>query len=398
MNAIINPNPLMLADKIRLAKAVPLWVPQETPGKEETTGFIPTPQSSWVAGLKYTPERGSEMTVKKGGKNYAYPGLNLAMFKRWVAAKSPGKWWWRNVGYPLKNSRWTGPVHPLFGEGVDGPVQATPFSKVKENEALDFLRKYVSPHATSAHLAALAGWLPGTSTNMSAILHGNSPKQLHLITNSADPSKYDAHTTIFGSDSGHPLVYNDQTGVSPDEANPYRGVSGAKILRQIRAAYELGIPKLGFHAALGKGYVGGLHWPMMGADGYLPEEYLKGVPPQIVHDVDARTNGTFTSGPENFRKISDFFRSPLAKEYYADNPTDHEGFIDTTPGSYSRKAIERHVAENSLRHGHAQPIPDEQMPKLPLHFARVRRYHPMTEHLIATGSLHPDYFDQYFEN
>ncbi len=395
---------------LHLAKSSPLWVPQESAGNEADTGYIGTPQSSWIAGVKYTPERGAEMTVKHGGKNYAYPGLNLAMFRRWVKAKSPGKWWWRNVGYPLQNSRWTGPVHPLFADGrIDGPPTVSPMSSMNHHEALAMLREGISPHATMAHLGALTGWLPGTTASFrradGSSAHGSVPYLRSDVTG-PNGAFLTSHSILpkgaWGQEEN--AVENDHIRIPNLPNSPFRGASGATWLRQIRAAYELGIPRVHFHAAWepnplrGPAYSGGLHWPMMGANGYLPESYLATVPPGILKDVNMRSRGRFNATPLESRTFEDFFRSPLARNHYMDNPIPHVGFIDTSPGSYSRKAIERHVNEKAMANGLGPAIPDSQMEKMPLHFARLTRYHPMTEHLLATGSLHPDFFDQYFEN
>jgi hypothetical protein len=390
--------------QVLFARSQPLWIPKEVPGKEETTGFVPV-QSSWIAGLKYTPQRGSEMVVKKGGKSYAYPGLNAAYFRRWVAAKSPGKWWWRNIGYPMQQSRWTGEVHPMFANGADGPPQMHKFSSLKEEQAMLWLMKHISPHATPAHLAALTGWLPGTTLSIGRPSKFSDRLDAHVRSKSGS---YVSSTSIHPGDPmggpggipSAPYVTNENFAIKNNPNNPYRGASGPIWLRQTRAAHEMGIPKIDFLAAWMDqpgGYTGGLHWPMMGANGYIPESHLNTVPKHILADAHFKSSSRFLSAPLHFRTFEEFFKSPLAVEWYKQNPTTHQGFIDTAPGSYSRRAIERHVTENSTKHGGMPPIPDEQMVKVPLHFNRGLRYHPMSEHLLATGSLHPDFYDHYWE-
>lgn len=168
-------------------------------------------------------------------------------------------------------------------------------------------------------------------------------------------------------------------------------------------------------------FTGGLHWPEMGADGYIPggDGYIPGgvnIPQHIAQGADELSGGRFS----NTRLFSDFFKSPEAKLWYHSNPMSHRSFVDTTPGSYSRVAIERHVGENAAKHGMAGPLHDAAMYQIPhehtdaiqhaptertltrfqkLLFSRLSgrpRYHEALEHLISTGSCHPDYFDQYF--
>ena len=380
---------------MQLARSAPLWVPQEQVGREETTGFVPV-DSSWIAGLKYTPQRGSEMVVKKGGKAYSYPGLNMRMFRRWVAAKSKGKWWWRNIGYPMQNSRWTGEVHPIFRNGVDGPIQMKPFSMLPLEEVMQWMRKHVHPQVTPEHLAAISGWLPGThlSVNESQYpheldLHAASPNGEYRVSRQL-ASKFE--------NNGVPYLTNYSMAISPGN-HPYVGASGPVYLRQIRAAFELGIPKVNFHATYGRNsYTGGLHWPMMGANGFLPEDMVRSVPPEILNDANTRSQGRLLQAKPDFKTFEDFFTSPAAREWYASNPVSHDAFIETHPGSYSRAAIERHVMEHATKHGQMPPLPDAQMPKMPLHLSHISRYHPKIAHLLATGSLHPDLFDSYWEN
>jgi len=415
-------------DSIHLAKPRPLpaWVPRENPDHPtpENTGWVPV-TSSWIAGVKLTPERGTEMTVKKGGKVYPYPGITLDMFRRWVAAKSPGKWWWRNIGHPMKDaeptkvikktprlikilkgkiraSRWTGPIHPLFnlpGQSPDGPIVWDKFIEHHPSGILNHIAQRTGKPISEEHLASLVGWLPGTSTHV----FKNGPDMYHFSTSNRDGTYNAQRELTLPPNQQYPMeVENQSLDIPKRTFNQYQGISGPVLLRQIRAAYELGIPRINLFAVWkppspetrGHGYTGGLHWPLMGLDGYLPTHYVSKMPDSIFRAADEASGGQFG----RTRQLQHFFMSPQAKEYYVDHPTSHEAFVDTTPGSYSRKAIERHVSENAQRFGHPPPIPDEAMPKVPLNFARQRRHHPMIEHLLATGSLHPDYFDKYFEN
>lgn len=128
----------------RMARELPAWVPREEEGKEETTGWVPV-QSSWIAGLKLTPdERGITMTVKKGGKQYPYPGFGLKEFRSWVKAVSPGGWWWNHIGYVMRGQ----------------PRQTTKKPEAKPKPArvqYERPRRYMGPHSDiHAFLRAMA--------------------------------------------------------------------------------------------------------------------------------------------------------------------------------------------------------------------------------------------------
>lgn len=387
----------------------------------EKVGWAPV-ISSWIKRVRFNRSTGPEMQTKTSGKTYPYPGLTLEHFRRWVASKSPGGWWWRNIGYPMrpentnwkpkksksaprgtsvKASRWVGPVHPIFANpGVDGPIKWDKFMAVPPEEIHNDIEKKTGRRISDEHLAALLGWLPGTTTHA----YKYSKDDDYNISTSDPYGHYTANRSlIFPWHPSKPLrIENDFMRIKDARGSDYRGVSAAVLLRQMRAAYELGIPRINFYAAYkepteqshGEGYRGGLHWPNMGADGYLPEKYVSQLPRHIVKAADEASGGEFSRS----RLISHFFMSPVAKAHYLDNPVSHDAFVDTTPGSYSRRAIERHVGESAARFGFQPPIPDQHLPNLPLHLSHMRRSHPMTAHLLATGSLHPEYFDQYFEN
>lgn len=421
--------------RVRKSPALAEYLDDAKPiGDAKTTPFQ-TVNSSWITGLRWTPEYGAEMSTKKGKHTYAYQGITKEIFRRWLARKSKGKGWWAYIGYPMRgvygsaihNSKWTGPTHPLFAHPeADGPVNVGSFAPGKRTELVAWLKSKVSPQATPEHLAALTGWLPGTILNYYwQNKKGNIPNT--LVTEVSDPhGLYTAHRTIHGisNDNARPHIENDLMSIPRDAHSPYRGVSGSVLLRQIRAAYEMGIPSINWYSAYddrgsagstsnqvsnilqqffpalaalpqqphaNEDFTGGLTWPMMGADGILPPKYIKSVPREIVDEAQQMSRGRFISS----QRISDFFTSPAARDYYREHPTSHDGFVDTTPGSYSRKAIEYHVGQNAVKRGYAPPIPDEQMPKKPLHLAR-RKHAPHIEHLLATGELHPDYFDEYF--
>lgn len=420
---------------IQLARAKPLAPDTiEALGGNARSGIIPV-SSSWIRSLRYRPEQGITMRVSKTGKDYPYPGFGLAEFKRWIQSTSKGKWWHRNVRermenstFPIQNSRWTGPTHPMFADpSVDGPAQIGKFTGAagagKHTELLAWLKSQISPQATHQHLAALTGWLPGTTLNY-YWQNKTSNIAKTLATEVSDPhGLYSAHRTIHASGNNDPPhIENDLISIPRDPHNPYRGTSGSLLLRQIRAAYEMGIPSINWFSAYDEPgeaaarrapttnllqqffpalaalpqhnddeFTGGLTWPLMGADGILPPRYIKSVPREIVDEAQHMSQGRFI----NSQKISDFFASPTARDYYLAHPTAHDGFVDTTPGSYSRRAIEYHVSKNAVQRGMAPAIPDAQMPKKPLHLER-RRYAPHIEHLLQTGELHPDYFDEYF--
>jgi hypothetical protein len=152
-------------------------------------------------------------------------------------------------------------------------------------------------------------------------------------------------------------------------------------------------------------FTGGWHWPMLGADGIVPNFHE--APPDVLEEANQMSNGRFAQT----RLFSDFFQSPKAKQWYSENPAGHNAFVDTTPGSYSRREIERHVGENAAKRGFEAPTPDTSMmasfPKekytVPqLEPARMHMFvphyamHPALLHLRDTGSLHPDFFDEYF--
>ncbi len=436
-------------------RPLPAWVPQETPGKEDTTGFIANPDSqSWIAGLKYTRDRGAEMTVRKGGKNYPYPGFNLEMFRRWVQAQSKGKWWWMNVGHPMKGqpkqlSRFTGMVHPLFTPQADGPIDWHEFNPPQEqytpDAIMDWARRHISPRITPAHLAALTGWLPGSKTYVhheggslgrGYQLAGTEPTNLTFNTHAHG---YDASRVLHSHTSFQdkmPRIENlhqiiEKAIYHPDTllpmSNPYRGTSAANLLRQMRAAHEMNIPKIHWTAGWNEprpgmapsfgDFTGGLHWPMIGANGILPRDYFYNeIPPEIMADANEKSGGSF----DNTHMFSDFFKSPAAKEWYQSHPVEHKSFVETAPGSYSRTNVERHVSEAAAHHGMAGPLPDQNLYQIPhegmeeqqapshegnlsrfqkLLFHRMtgrRQYHPAIEHLIGTGSCHPEYLDEYF--
>ena len=399
-----------------------------TPQPLEPIPYSPV-SSSWIQGLRWTPERGAVMRVRKTGKAYDYPGISRAKVREWLSRVSKGKWWWGNVGHPMKNSRWTGPVHPLFANNAaDGPINFGSFSP-GASRLMAWMKSAISPHTTPEHLAALTGWMPGTEMNFwfhKPDPHHNIPSSVESVVASPD-GNYNAHRAIHAGNgiggNQRPYVENELFTI-PKGNHPYRGASGPVLLRQIRAAYELGIPGINFFAAyeppgtnstannvlaqlyphmaatLAQGgrqaaqedMTGGLHWPLMGADGIMPPRHVKTVPQHILDEVHQTSRGRFAQTS----KFSDFFTSPQARDWYVDNPTSHDAFIDTTPGSYSRKAIERHVAEKSLAHGLPIPIPDQMMPKKPLHLAR-QHYAPHIQYLIQTGSLHPEHFDAYFD-
>jgi hypothetical protein len=400
-----------------LARDLPEWVPRETKGNEENTGFVPV-TSSWIAGLKYTPDRGSEMVVKKGGKSYSYPGFNLSMFRRWVKSQSKGKWWWRHIGYPMKMSQWTGQgIHPLFNAHVDGPVVMNPFSEMQAPQVLDWFKNRWGTHVTPEHVAALTGWVPGTV--MSAFRgHHDDSRSLYTSIAGRGPnslSQYSVGREFSLHPDGTKYLHNSTMHIGNDLNNPFRGLSAPVYLRQLRAAYEVGVHKISMHAAQdiddhwsGVGLNGGRHWAAIGADGVLPPYYAAALPQHIKQDVDTKSGGRF----KDTHSVQHLFASSLGREHFLAHPVAFNATLDTTPGSYSRLAIERHVAENAARLGQLAPTPDAALPKQPLDMAqkvpdlrrplhmaqlRQRRYHPMTEYLYDTGSLHPDYFDHYFE-
>lgn len=393
-------------------------------GDAATTPFQGV-SSSWIRGLRWTPEHGAEMATAK--KSYAYPGIDKRMFRAWLSRQSKGKWWWNHIGYPgragvfgpMQNSRWTGPVHPLFvNNQADGPVAWGKFNDAPR--VMAWLKSRISPHATPEHLAALTGWLPGTTMN--ALFYKSQGRNTPdgLTTEVSDPSgNYTAHRTITSDGNSKPQIENALMSIPTTPGSPYRGASGAVLLRQARAAYELGIPSINYFAGwdepgdetasdrtlahlfpnvdLGdpdeNRMTGGLHWPLLGADGVLPPSYIRTIPKHILDEVNLTSRGRFAQSGV-FR---DLFTSPLARDYYVKHPTAHDGFVDTTPGSYSRKAIEHHVGKKAMEKGFAPPIPDQAMPKKPLHLNRVSLYPPHLQHLIQTGELHPDHYDKYFD-
>lgn len=427
-------------------RPLPQWVPQENPNAKDPskTGWIPV-ISSWIAGLKYTRDRGAEMVVKKGGKSYPYAGINLDMFRRWVAAKSKGKWWWRNIGYPMQGqphqfSRFTGVVHQLFGPGIDRrPDYRQHFGGYTFPQLQEWFQRHVHPQITDAHIGALTGWVPGatlTATKEGPIgyghyLAGHEPTDL---TFNVHAPGYSTSRTIFSrnvNQEGVPYIKNEYMEILPEirnwdystfpktfttSPNPFRGLSGPVLLRQIRAAHELGIPRIGWLAAHGgesasgafNPFTGGWHWPMLGADGIVPNFHE--APPEVLEEANQMSNGRFAQT----RLFSDFFQSPKAKQWYSENPESHSAFVDTTPGSYSRREIERHVGENAAKRGFeaptpdasmmAQPMPREEKPYSPPQEASLHMHmfvphyhlHPALLHLHDTGSLHPDFFDEYF--
>lgn len=427
----------------QLARPLPDWVPQENPDhpSPEKTGWVPV-QSTWIAGLKLRPDRTTEMMVKKGGKTYPYPGINLAMFRRWIAAKSPGKWWWRNIGYPMmetrtphKLSRFTGYVHPAFTPEADLPYAPDRLQDNKsvypQSEVMEWAQRHVHPNITPAHLSALIGWLPGTRTavfregkkkiSRGDYLAGQEPTSLTFHT--YGPGFNTVRTIHSKNITGNnkPLIYNEESHIEPyikDEEtgahtpNPLRGASAPALLRQMRAAYEVGIPKITWWSAWSEpqkrggpsfaDYTGGLHWPFIGANGYVPHS-MGEIPQTIVNDADVASNGRFSQT----REFADLFQSELAKKWYEFNPKSHKSFVDTTPGSYSRQAVERHVGENAVKHGMEGPEPDAAIYQQPEHagiaepvqmnrILHRRKYHEGIEHLLTTGSCHPEHVDLYF--
>lgn len=389
-----------------MASKTPEWIPKPTQGKEQTTGFIPV-DSSWIAGIKYTPQAGVTMTTKKGGRDYNYPGFGVKELRRWISAQSKGKWWWRNVGH-VQLSRWTGPVHPLYQmHDVDQMPNVHRLSRVTYNDAMKWLREKVSPHMSHAHFGALIGALPGTRTDLNFEDDGNSLNASTFDENHNYIANRVFRTSdIFGGER-EPYMYNDLLTIQPG-SHPYRGTSAPGLLRQARAAYELGIPHIHFQAGWRppayendpEALSGGLHWPLMGVEGRLPSYYTKKMPQQLKDQLSSHYGEDFDANP----LMSKVMQHPTAREYYMDNPVAHNAWVDTTPGSYSRKAIERHVNDQAARHGMQPAHTEEMMAKQPLHlskqitYKRYTKHHPWIEHLYETGSLHPDHSDEFFEN
>jgi len=343
----------------------------------------------------------------------------------------------------------------------------------KPQDILGWMQRHIHPNATLEHLAAITGWLPETRlwvSNSGKMNPDNPEMEPHSLDVSVSPMArrmasgmvpdYDTSRELIGrfahngyvSPTGVPEIHNNFTTIRNDPANKFRGASGAVLLRQMRAAHELGIPKIGWYAAweppgtedrmkeqgaqYHKGYdfKGGLHWPLLGADGRLSHSHLMDIPPDIFREADTASGGKLRAGG----LISALFASPRGREWYIAHPTGHSAWVDTHPGSYSRLSVERHVGEQAARFGFEGPIPDAQMTgKLPnqhippeqskskgdkfypddvseafprestpfamtsrikLHFEKLRRkvYHPALEHLIATGSIHPDFYDEMF--
>lgn len=411
------------------------------------TGWIPV-DSSWIDGLRYTPGEGAVMSVKKTGKEYPYGGLGLKDFKRWLQSSSKGKWWWRNVHdvaansvfpqEPAQLSRWTGPVHALMTPHADGPIAWDRFNKYSLQDVLNWGRRHIHPAFSEAHLAGMTGWVPGTSLGVlqsGPIGTGASNEPRHLTFNVESP--FSSARTMTGRDFSKSIelhgkysrqgqrIENQHTIIAPTPGSPFRGLSGAMLLRQMRAAHEMGVPRINWFSAWntpqenaatgGMGFTGGLHWPLMGADGYLHPSDAARMPPEVRDEIGRLSEGRW--GQNNQFRFSDLAMSKKARDWYVENPSSHDAFVETAPGSYSRTNIERHVAENAANHGFAPPIPDHMLPREPLphgpsrgtglpptvqkiaqHFTRPHRriYHPALEHLIATGSLHPNYYDDYF--
>ena len=413
-----------------LARDLPEWVPTETKGNEENTGFVPV-KSSWIGGLKYTPERGTEMMVSKGGKSYAYPGFRLDMFRRWVASRSKGKFWWRHVGHVMM-SRYTGEVHKLLNARADIPRYSSRMTPKDIEDVRNLMSKMLGVTVEDHHIAALAGHLDGSRLTATPLI-GSGPSNATPRISFTSYGDGHGYSRTLGLDSkGTPYLENDLAKV--DRGSPSEGVSGGVLLRQMRAAHELGIPKIKWHALESSNgpWNGGRHWPLLGADGILGDRPQAQLPPEFIAPLVAMgiehgpTNYSIGNSPTEFKgdiTFKQLFSIPGAREWYANHSDSHNAFVDTAPGSYSRVQIEKHVAEKSMQYKLPLPTPDNQytqkiaptppppVPEVPatpprLTMSRLRQtllgrkrppaLHPMTEHLLNTWGLHPDYYDDYF--
>lgn len=311
---------------------------------------------------------------------------------------------------PERYSRWTGQTHPMFTPEADGPAKYHFMSDMAPSEVLRWFRTHVHPAITHEHIAALSGWVPGAETTVQPTrLDGRpvtSPHEIPatLAFHTSVPDLYERVMSVTRKPGGGTKVYNDLLEVPTVPGNPYRGITPSLYLRQMRAAHEVGIPKVNYFAAwvpssLNTGrmpivngkpmlYTGGLHWPLIGGDGVIPTFHP--IPRQVIEAADLASGGQFSKT----RRIQHLFASPEGKQWYIDNPVSHDGELDTAPGSYSRLAIERHVNEASAKHGLSGAKPDKEFS---LQLSRHRkRLHPMLQHLIDTGSLHPEHIDAYF--
>ena len=147
---------------------------------------------------------------------------------------------------------------------------------------------------------------------------------------------------LFTSVKGKPVMHNDYAFV--DRSSKYRGITQFNLLRQLRTAHAVGIPKIfAEFASSGQGtsmrdpYIGGLVWPLLGGEGQVYPGMNKkdALPPAIASHIHA-VKGDFGS-------IQDILEAPGGKEWWLNNHHTIYGHWDTDPNSRSFKILKSKV-------------------------------------------------------
>lgn len=305
---------------------------------------------------------------------------------------------------PERMSRYTGQTHLLMTPEADGPItygDSSEDNRPRPPEATkalvyDTFHRIMGKTASEPWLAAISGWVPGTTLRAYPASGGG------LLTHTTDTESGGQNFEItrrlhIDPDTGHPAIHNEGIQIYRDAhrggPNPFKGLSASLLARQIIAAHEMGIPRITTSAAQDPStqwqriFNGGLHWGLMGYDGRLSNLQYSAIPRDLRRRIDEHTGGQFS----RTRSIFDLVGHPEGRKWWIANPGEFKGFIDTNPMSRTRQRVMDSLDE-SLKKYQAEQAQPERLARLPEPDIHVR-YQEGLEYLKKTGRVHPEHVD-----